>query len=313
MSVTRTALVGAALTGMAGVVVGKSRSRAARRRITWTPGGGTIHNGALHARILGEGRSGVVLLHGLGGSNAYWGGAYDTLAQTGRLVIPDLLGFGASPRPPSGYTVDDHVGAIISLLDEIGVDGPIVVGAHSLGCLLALALAKSRPHLVAGIVAFCPPLYPDEVTARSRVARLGWLDRQLAINGPWAESVCRWACGHREAAQALAALLRPGIPRSIRRDGFQHTWVSYSETFRHVLAAAEGAGWLAELGVPVELVAGTDDRVVDLAYLHDLADELPYVTLAVRQGAGHDLPLTEPTDAVASLIHATRIVIPRTP
>ena len=56
--------------------------------------------------------------------------------------------------------------------------------SHSLGGLLALALAERRPDLVAGVVAFCPPLYPDERTARERTARLGWLERQLATDGP---------------------------------------------------------------------------------------------------------------------------------
>jgi len=279
-----------------------------RRRISWAPGAGTIHDGTLHARTLGDGCAGIVLLHGLGGSGAYWGAAYDTLAGTGRLVVPDLLGFGASPRPSSGYTADDHVAALVALLDELGVAGPVVVGAHSLGCLIALALARRHPELVAGIVAFCPPLYPDEATARDRIARLGWLERQLATDGRWAETSCRLVCNHRQAAATVASLLRPGLPGVIRRDGVQHTWVSYSQTFRHVLVTAEGGQWLAELQVPVELVAGTEDGVTDLAYLHRLAAELAHVTLTVRVGADHDLPLTDPTGAVATLAGAARLL-----
>ena len=245
-----------------------------------------------------------MLLHGLGGSNAYWGSAYDTLAETGRLVVPDLLGFGASPRPPSGYAAADHVRALATVLDEVGVTGPVVVGAHSVGCLVAFALAEEHPDLVAGVVAFCPPLYPDGSIALERVARLGWLERQLATDGPWAEIACRWVCNHRPAAAAVASLLRPGLPAAIRRDGVQHSWASYSQTFRQVLAAAEGARWLAQLNVPVELVAGTDDPVTDLSYLRQLADELPNVTLTVRCRAAHDLPLTDPTGSVATLANA---------
>lgn len=308
MSTARRLLVGAAVSAGAAAAVQGARAAAMRRRISWSPGGGAAHDGVLHARTLGGGPAGVVLLHGLGGSNAYWGGAYDTLASAGRLVVPDLLGFGDSPNPPSGYTTDDHVGALTALLDELGVTGPVVVGAHSLGSLLAIALADRRPDLVAGVVAFCPPLYPDEATARDRIAALGLLERQLATDSPWAETDCAWVCRHRRGAAMIAAAVRPGIPSVIRRDGVRHSWASYSQTFRHVLASAESGQVLARLEVPVELVARTADGVTDLGYLRLLADKLAHVSLTVAEGADHDLPLTDPTGAVATLTRAARLL-----
>ena len=297
-------------TGAAAVAVAvqSARTRRVRRRIKWAVGAGALHDGALHARSLGDGTAGVLLLHGLGGSNGYWGAAYDTLAGTGRLIVPDLLGFGRSPRPSSGYTATDHVRALTALLDEVAVTGPIVVGAHSFGCLVALALAEQRPDLVAGVVAFCPPLYPDEATARERVGGLGWLERQLASDGPWAEITCRWVCNHRGAAAVVASLVRPGLPSVIRRDGVQHSWASYSQSFRQVLACAEGSRWLANIHVPVELVAGTEDPVTDVTYLRQLAEQLPHVTLTIWPGADHDLPLTNPSDAVSVITRAAEVL-----
>ena len=234
-----------------------ARARRVRRRIAWAVGAGASYDGVLHARSLGDGPVGVLLLHGLGGSNAYWGAPYDTLADSGRLIVPDLLGFGSSPRPSSGYTASDHVDALIALLGELEVTGPIVVGAHSFGCLVALALAERCPDLVAGVVGFCPPLFPDEATARKRVGGLGWLEHQLATDGPWAEITCRWVCKHRGAAAVVASLVRPGLPALIRRDGVQHSWASYSQSFRQVLDSAEASRSLANIHVPIELVAGT--------------------------------------------------------
>lgn len=102
MSAARSLLVGATVTAAAAtavtaVTVQGARAAAMRRRISWSPGAGTTYDGALHARIIGDGPTGVMLLHGLGGSSTYWGRAYDTLASAGRLVVPDLLGFGDSP------------------------------------------------------------------------------------------------------------------------------------------------------------------------------------------------------------------------
>ena len=250
----RSAILGFAA---AAAAVQSARTQRVRWHIAWAAGAGASHDGLLHARSLGDGTAGVLLLHGLGGSNAYWGAAYDTLARAGRLIVPDLLGFGASPRPSSGYTATDHVEALTSLLDELAVTGPIVVGAHSFGCLVALALAEQRPDLVVGVVAFCPPLYPDEV---------------------------------------------------MRRDGVQHSWASYSQSFRQVLASAEGGRLLTDIHVPVELVAGADDPVTDLAYLRQLAEQLPHVALAALDRADHDLPLTNPTGAVVVLTRAANVL-----
>ena len=77
---------------------------ASRRRsgVEWsTPSPRTMLS-PLAARVFGEGTP-IVLLHGLGASGVYWGSAYDRLGDGHRLVVPDLLGFGASPRPPAGY------------------------------------------------------------------------------------------------------------------------------------------------------------------------------------------------------------------
>lgn len=100
----------------------------------------------------------------------------------------------------------------------------------------------------------------------------------------------------------------PGLPAVIRRDGVQHNWASYSQSFRHVLASAEGSRWLANVHVPVELVAGTEDPVTDLAYLERLAEELPHVTLTIRDGADHDLPLTDPSAAVGIITRVAEVL-----
>ena len=76
---------------------------------------------------------------------------------------------------------------------------------------------------------------------------------------------------------------------------------------RQVLASAEATRWLACVHVPVELVAGADDPVTDLGYLRQLAEQLPYVTLTIRDGADHDLPLTDPTDAVGVITRAVDV------
>lgn len=259
-----------------------------------------MHEGTLTARVVGVGPPRAVLLHGLGASNRYWGAAYDSLAGTGTLIVPDLLGFGRSPRPALGYGPEAHADAVAACLAELGADRPMIVGAHSLGCIVALALAARHPGLVGGIVGFGPPLYPDHAAAQDRIAHLGFLERQLAYGLPFAEMSCQWMCNHRSAAACLARVIRPGVPHPILLDGVQHSWASYSQSFRDVLLAVPGDALLERIRIPVTLIAGSADRIADRPHLYALAERHSYVCVVERDG-DHDLPLTDPDWCMARL------------
>jgi len=274
---------------------------ARRLPVEWTPGNGAIHEGTLVARVVGEGSPESVLLHGLGGSSEYWGAEYEPLAMGGQLVIPDLLGFGRSPHPAEGYGLDAQADAVAACLVELGADRPLRVGAHSLGCLVALALAARHPDLVAEIVGFGPPLYADRDSARVRIAKLGFVERQMAYELPFAERCCLWMCDHPRAAARLGQFLRPGIPWPIVRAGVEHNWASYSQTFRDTLLAQSSALLVGGVKAPVVMVAGFADKIPDRSYLHLLASHHPNLRIVEREG-GHDLPLTDPVWCLGQLL-----------
>jgi len=256
--------------------------------------------GGLSARVLGTEGPPIVLLHGLVGSGRYWGAAYDVLAEHHCLVVPDLLGFGRSPRPATGYSPDDHANAVVACLDALGIGEPVTIGAHSLGGLVAVRLAATHPGRVGGIVAFGPPLYGDPETARAHLAGTGPMGRLIVLPGPVAHVVCAWMCGHRRLAARLAVWSHPQLPASIAADGVQHTWASYSQTLEQVLLTADTGQWLNGLTVPLRLIAGDRDPVVDLGYLRCVAQRHDNVELDVWHG-GHDLPLARPDDCAAAV------------
>ncbi len=271
----------------------------------WYAPRGDLRMGPLAVRILGQGPP-ILLLHGLLGSNRYWGGAFDRLANRGQLLAPDLLGFGASPRPLSGYGPDEHGRALIGSLRELHVsERPLVVG-HSLGALLAIWMACNHPDEVRGVVAFGPPLFRDPQHARRQFAQLNGLERLFALENraaTWvAKTACRNLCGARpRLAAGLFSMMRPDLPYPMAEDATRHSWVSYSETVRRVILAAEGAKWLASARPPVVIVAGSQDRYMDLGFLSELSDRHPHVQLRVWDGEGHDLPLTQPERCLSAI------------
>jgi len=261
--------------------------------IAWSPGAGEHHCVSLAVRTLGTSGSPIVFLHGLAASGSYWGAAYDPLAGSHRLVFPDLLGFGRSPRPLSGYGPDDHATAVAKCLHEIGtVDEPALLVGHSLGTLIALRVAAVYPELVAGVVGFGPPIAPTRDAIWHRLGDLGPGARLFELRTRWSELACRELCERRAAVAArLACWWWRDLPVEIAADAVRHSWSSYFETITRVVLAAEAPAWLEATNVPVQLTIGSEDTVPDLAFVQALSTHLPHVTTAVWPHANHDAPL----------------------
>ena len=87
----------------------------------------------------------VALLHGMLASHHYISSVVGPCLHPWRLLLPDLLGFGDSAKPPVDFTVDDHLACLLDLIEKEGTPRPLVLGGHSLGCLLATAAAARLP------------------------------------------------------------------------------------------------------------------------------------------------------------------------
>ena len=270
---------------------------------TWQPPRGHVQKLALDVRVLGRGEPTIVLLHGLAGSNRYFGAKFDALSSEGRLVVPDLLGFGGSPRPATGaYDAKLHAAAVSRALDQLGTEGPIYLVSHSAGAVVALEVARLRGPQVRGVVAFNPPLYSSGRAARSHIGRLGLLTRIFLEDGALARVACAVMCTFRSTAATLIAWLRPSLPEPIAMDAVEHSWVSYSRTLRKLVVESQPPRMIDLRSTPIWLVAAADDALMETRFLVQLA-RAPNVHLDIWSG-GHDLPLSRPFAAVAAIRRA---------
>ena len=92
-----------------------------------------------------------VLLHGLASNSRLWDGVGRRLAAAGhRAIAVDLRGHGRSSKPDIGYETPTVADDVAALLDELGLDRPIVAG-QSWGGNVVLELAARHPAAVSGI------------------------------------------------------------------------------------------------------------------------------------------------------------------
>jgi pimeloyl-ACP methyl ester carboxylesterase len=113
----------------------------------------------------------LVLLHGLSANSTSWAPVIERTARGWRSYALDFRGHGRSDRTPGRYRLDDYVDDTSRLLHMIGQ--PAVVAGHSLGAIVAAALAQDRHPLVTAVFLEDPPLYVVEphVFAGSGLAR----------------------------------------------------------------------------------------------------------------------------------------------
>jgi len=84
-------------------------------------------------------RDGVtyVLLHGLGNSMDFWVAVAPELGKIDRTLAIDVPGFGRSPVPADGFSLDHLAESISRLMQHLAIDN-VILAAHSLGAIVAL-------------------------------------------------------------------------------------------------------------------------------------------------------------------------------
>lgn len=92
-----------------------------------------------------------VLVHGLGGSHLNWRLVARDLASRGRVLVPDLAGYGLTPRAGRSSAILPSRRLLSRFLTE-QASGEVILAGNSMGGALALLQAAFEPDSVAGIV-----------------------------------------------------------------------------------------------------------------------------------------------------------------
>jgi pimeloyl-ACP methyl ester carboxylesterase len=248
----------------------------------------------------------LVLLHGNGSmiQDFESSGLIELAAKDYRVIVFDRPGFGHSDRPRNVvWTPDAQAELIKHALERLGVSKALVLG-HSWGASVAVALALKYPGLVRGLVLasgyYYPTVRPDVIalaapslpligdilshTLSPLISRVTWPLMMAKIFGPRSVPM-KFGAFPKELA------LRPSQIRA-----------SAAESALMIPDAFKLRNQYAELKMPVVIIAGEQDRLIDIdtqsARLHSEVSQSRFHRLP---GNGHMIQQTA-TDQVMSAI-----------
>jgi pimeloyl-ACP methyl ester carboxylesterase len=152
------------------------------------------------------GAAAYVLVHGIGMSARYYRPFTEVLARDSHVLVPDLPGFGRSPRPPAALSVPELADVVAGLVESAGLVAPVLVG-HSMGCQVVTEVLARHPGIGAAGVLIGPVVDDEARSALRQAARLlrDGLHEPLRVNAVITSDYAR--CGPRWYAATLPHML----------------------------------------------------------------------------------------------------------
>jgi 3-oxoadipate enol-lactonase len=92
----------------------------------------------------------LVLLHGLTGNRHMFDAEIKVFKKYFRTIVLDARGHGESDKPTS-YTLDDHVGDVLRLLEHLEIEETYLLGV-SMGSYIAQGVAIASPERVKKLI-----------------------------------------------------------------------------------------------------------------------------------------------------------------
>ena len=227
----------------------------------------------------------LLFVHGWGTSGRVWGTQQAELTGEFRVVTVDWRGCGRSDRPAAGNTVAGVVDDLVTLVDELGLHRPVVIGS-SVGATFATELALAHPGLLGGVVAVDGPAYwPGRGMPLQRIISRMRYQRPAFVT----EWVSNWF------APGASPVLADWTVRQILDSGV------YIDEHFHAFAAYDPRPRLPLLRTPIHYLHGELDAEIPLEVPRTCAARTPGAGVTVIPGAGHMPQQERPAEFTAAL------------
>ncbi|GGD30115.1 alpha/beta fold hydrolase [Nocardioides daphniae] len=257
----------------------------------------------------------LLLLHGIGCDHQTWDTVIDELALDHTVIVPDLLGHGASDKPRADYSLGGYANGMRDLLSVLRIDRVTVVG-HSFGGGVAMQFAYQFPERTERIVLVSSGGLGREVSPAIRaITAPGFHYVMGALTMPVVRHV---------NTTALRALSATGLPQTRDLAEVARVYEYLADpraraATRHVVrAVVDFRGQVVTMsdrayltsGLPMCVVWGSQDHVIPARHAQRAAELAPWAQVEVIEQSGHFPHRDHPGRFVAIVRDFMRTTVP---
>lgn len=238
---------------------------------------------------MATGRPKLLLLHGFLSGRAAWRPLQRELPDVD-TVAPDLLGYGRSPRRGATYSLRgmvEHLGPLVR------AEQPDYVLGHSMGGIVALALAAEMPGVFARVGVVGLPVYRDRADGVEHLRRRGFVHRAALRRDHLTHVGCVGMHYSRLLWLPFSPLVLPRQPRSVLRTTFDHCRDTHLGSLDAVVFAGHVEALAERVRTPVAALHGARDGAAPLARVRDLAERHGW-ELRVSPTGTHQIAVERP-------------------
>jgi len=236
----------------------------------------------------------ILFIHGYPLSRQMWKPQVRGLADSARLLTPDLRGFGESEATPGPYSMELLADDCFALLDRLGIGEPVIICGLSMGGYVAFSFYRKFPQRVQGLILAATRAGADSPEAKT--------NRDKAI-----------ALAKKEGAEAIARLMlpkmlssrtlntRPEIVEDVRSILLSASIPGITGALAGMRDRLDSSSLLAQISVPTLLIFGEADQFASKHEVESIRDLIPGASLHWIADAGH-LPNFEQPEMFNTLV-----------
>ena len=273
-------------------------SRAARAAFTES----SVVFGGFRTRVLEVDGTGptLILMHGFTDSADTWRPLLTEFSAMGRRAVAvDLPGHGRADemQPPLLESLDRFTNALV---EAYAAEGPVILAGNSLGGLVALRAATRKGLPLAAVAGLGPAGLAHHLRLR-RIERLSaWLHPALSV----VERLPMPSVVLRNAATVFAMMSHNADLATARRYASHfRSWRDLTRLRSYLVTSLSEDVMVPveQIGVPVLLIWGGRDRLVDVQGADRLLSVVPRSRLVIFERSGH-VPQHDDPAQVARLL-----------
>jgi pimeloyl-ACP methyl ester carboxylesterase len=244
----------------------------------------------------------VVLLHGFPFNRTLWREQADALADSYRVVTPDLRGHGETTATSEPATMEEMARDVAALLDELKIERA-VLGGLSMGGYVALAFYRLFPRRVRALILADTRAQADTEEAkrgREETAERALSEGMTAI----ADAMLPKLLAH------TTHMKEPAKVERVREMILTTKPVGAAAALRGMALRRDQTSLLANIFQPALIIVGSEDQITPPADAETLRREIRGSRLHIIEGAGHVSNVERPQEFNAALTKFLRDIQP---